>query len=58
MFESTYVGLHGLDGEVTFLVLVFQDKVYLCVSGCPGIHYIDQTNLKFTEIHEEALGTQ
>lgn len=52
------MGPHGLDGELTFLVLFFQDKDYLCGSYCSGIHYIDPTVLKLTEIHEEAMGTQ
>jgi hypothetical protein len=25
-----------------FLVLVFQDRVSLCSSGCPGTHFVDQ----------------
>ena len=29
-----------------WLVLVFQDRISLCIPGCPGIHFIDQAGLE------------
>ena len=32
-------------------VSVFQDRVSLCSLGCPGTHYVDQTDFEPTQIH-------
>ena len=31
-------------------VLVFQDRISQCSLGCPGTHFVDQADLKLTEI--------
>jgi hypothetical protein len=33
----------------------FGDTVSLCSPGCPGIHYVDQARLEFTEICQPML---
>ena len=33
------------------MYLCFQDRVSLCSCGYPGTHYVDQADLKLTEIH-------
>jgi hypothetical protein len=34
-----------------FVCFVFQDRVLLCSSGCPGTLSVHQAVLKLTEIH-------
>jgi hypothetical protein len=36
------------------LFLVFQDKVSLCISGCPGTHFVDQAGLKLRNLPASA----
>jgi hypothetical protein len=31
--------------------VLFCDRESLCISDCPGIHYVDQAGLEFTEIY-------
>jgi hypothetical protein len=33
---------------------VFQDRVYLCSSGCPGTHFVDQAGLKLRNLPASA----
>ena len=33
------------------LVCLFKDRVSLCNAGCSGTHYVEQVDLKLTEIH-------
>jgi hypothetical protein len=35
---------------VCFVLFVFQDKISLYSSGCPGAHCVDEASLKLTEI--------
>jgi hypothetical protein len=36
------------------MVLVFQDRVSLCSSGCPGTHFVDQAGLKLRNLPASA----
>lgn len=42
--------LNSISDFLVLLLLLFETTVSLCSSGCPGTHYIDQVNLKLTEI--------
>jgi hypothetical protein len=37
-----------------FFGLVFQDRVSLCSSGCPGTHSVDQAGLKLRNLPSSA----
>ena len=47
---SLDMGFEGLLLLLLFLVLglegLFQDRVPLCISGCPGTHSVDQAGLE------------
>ena len=36
---------------VVFYCLIFQDRVSVCIPGCPGTCFVDKDSLKVTEIH-------
>ena len=38
-------------GLIRFSVFVFQDRVSLCSSDCPGTHSVDQAGFKLTETY-------
>ena len=31
---------------IFFFFLVFQDRVFLCIPGCPGTHFVEQAGLE------------
>jgi hypothetical protein len=33
---------------IYLFILVFQDRVSLCIPGCPGTHFVDQAGLELT----------
>jgi hypothetical protein len=44
--ESTIFILHFLFLLFSFCLILFQDRVSLCSSGCPGTHSVDQAGLE------------
>ena len=37
-------------------LFIFQDRVFLCSSGCPGTHFVDQAGLELTETNAGTKG--
>jgi hypothetical protein len=48
---NTHIDTDAYKFLAIFVVVVLQDRVSLCSSGCPRIHFVDQAGLKLTEIH-------
>ena len=37
-----------------FVVVVFRDRVSLCIPGCPGAHSVDQAGLELRDLQASA----
>ena len=53
-FKVLYMFEYSWGFLFVFLFLIFRDRVSLCISGCPGTHFVDQAGLELRNLPASA----
>jgi hypothetical protein len=54
-FKVLYMFEYSWGFLFVFLFLIFRDRVSLCISGCPGTHFVDQAGLELRNLPASAF---